>query len=285
VNKDDDVFEYVWCEGLQHRTCLQISTDQYSALSDVSSNILFFCSSCLSKLPEALRAFDSVNDACSQVEKSIKTIEVNLLNRFDGLTDQMNDLATKIVEANQELSDEEVVNSGQIANIVGPKHHSNLSTTFSSILSEEREKDKRKLNLILHNVPESTDINSDVRKQCDTDTAKAVFNQHLGIATSVSNATRLGKKGNRSRLLRVTVSSERDKAIILRNSTKVRSTNGEEFLKKLYITPDLTPTEREQNKALRSKLKEMNQQGNKYRIKNGQIVLRENKVPSAQQSK
>lgn len=65
-------------------------------------------------------------------------------------------------------------------------------------------------------------------------------------------------------------------------STKVRSKNGKEFLKKLYITPDLTPIEHEQNKALHSKLKEMNQQGNKYQIKNGRIVLRENRVPSAQ---
>ena len=108
------------------------------------------------------------------------------------------------------------------------------------------------------------------------------YYQHLGIPTSVSNATRLGKKGIKARLLRVTVSTERDKATILRNSTKVRSMNGIEYLKKLYITPDLTPMEREQNKALRSRLNEMNQQGNRYRIKNGQIVLREIQDPSAQ---
>ena len=58
--------------------------------------------------------------------------------------------------------------------------------------------------------------------------------------------------------------------------------NGVDYLRNLYITPDLTPAEREQNKALRSKLKEMNQQGNRYRIKNGQIVLREKQAPSAQ---
>ena len=111
------------------------------------------------------------------------------------------------------------------------------------------------------------------------------LNQHLGIATAVSNATKLGKKGNKSRLLQVTVSSYRDKVLILWNSTKVRSKDGEEFLKKLYITPDLTPIECEQNKALRSKLKEMNQQGRQYRIKNGRITLREDKAPSAQQPK
>jgi len=74
-------------------------------------------------------AFSSVNDACPQVEKSIKTVEVNLNN----LTDQVNDLSTKIVKANQELSDE-VVNSGQTylyQNGIGPTCHSNLSMTFS----------------------------------------------------------------------------------------------------------------------------------------------------------
>ena len=72
--------------------------------------------------------------------------------------------------------------------------HSNLSKTFSSILCEERERDKRRLNLILHNIPESTNSNNDVRKQDDIDTAATIFNQHLGIPTSVSNATGLERK-------------------------------------------------------------------------------------------
>jgi len=77
---------------------------------------------------------------------------------------------------------------------------SNFSITFSSVLPEGRDRNKRKLNLISHKVPESSDTNSDVRKQHDTDMAEAVFNQHLGIATTVSNARRLRKKGNKSRL-------------------------------------------------------------------------------------
>ena len=99
----------------------------------------------------------------------------------------------------------------------------------------------------------------------------------------MSNATRLGRKSTtKPRILRVTVATERDKALILRNSTKVRSVTGAEYLKNLFITPDMTPREREQNKALRSRLKEMNQSGNRYRIKNGQIVLRVEQEPSAQ---
>ena len=39
-----------------------------------------------------------------------------------------------------------------------------------------------------------------------------------------------------------------------------------------YITPDLIPQQQLQNKILRNKLAEMNQDGKLYRIKNGQIV-------------
>ena len=127
---------------------------------------------------------------------------------------------------------------------------SNLSKTFWTALSEEREKETWKLNLILHNIPKSDNPNNETRRQNDTDTAAAIFNQHLGIPTSVLNATRLRKKGVKARLLQVAVSTERDKAIIIRKSTKVRPMDGVEYLKNLYTTPDLTPAECEQNKAL-----------------------------------
>ena len=222
--------------------------------------------------------------ACSSMEKSIKSVEISLSNRFGSLTDQVSKLSSKLSEMKSEFAKNSFANDQHMTESAdnAPPQRSNLSKTFSTILSEEREKDKRRLNLILHNVPESDDPNSEARRQNDTDTAAAIFNQHLGIPTSVCNATRLGKKGAKARLLRVAVSNERDKAIILRNSTKVRSMNGVDYLRNLYITPDLAPAEREQNKALRSKLKEMNQQGNRYRIKNGQIVLREKQAPSAQ---
>ena len=63
----DDVFECYWCERVQHWTCLQISSDQYSALSHVSSNIC----SLPKKLPNALSHYDGNDDVCSTVDKSI----------------------------------------------------------------------------------------------------------------------------------------------------------------------------------------------------------------------
>ena len=70
----------------------------------------------------------------------------------------------------------------------------NVERVISSVLNEEKEKSKRKLNFILHNVPESNVENVDTRKQHDKDTAMAIINQHLSVPASISNVVRLGKR-------------------------------------------------------------------------------------------
>ena len=99
----------------------------------------------------------------------------------------------------------------------------------------------------------------------------------LQVTTKVTNAVRLGKKINTTdkvRLLKITVESEKEKASILRNAFKLRNRELPEHLGKIFITPDMTPKEREENKLLRAKLAEANKSGNNYKIKNGQIVRR-----------
>jgi len=62
----------------------------------------------------------------------------------------------------------------------------------------------------------------------------------------------LGKKCDKPRLLRVTVGSGEEKTKILQNCTKIRSISEPEYLKRIFITPDLTKKESEENKVLRN---------------------------------
>ena len=136
-------------------------------------------------------------------------------------------------------------------------------------------------NLIIHNVEESTAENGQARKDHDLNTVSSTLDQYVGVKTKVVNALRIGKKrqsesGSKPRLLKITVASEYEKALLLHNCTKLRDKNNPEDIRKIYVTPDLTPREQQQNKALRSQLAEMNKDGKKYWIKNGKIVQREN---------
>ena len=59
---------------------------------------------------------------------------------------------------------------------------------------------------------------------------------------------RIGKKRddpNKPRLLKITVSSLDDKVAVLRNKLRLRNQDNTEYIRKVFITPDLIPTEKE----------------------------------------
>jgi len=58
--------------------------------------------------------------------------------------------------------------------------------------------------------------------------------------------------------LKVTVGSTKKKASILKGCTKLCNKNNLTHVQKIYITPDLTPKQQAETKALRAKLKELN---------------------------
>jgi len=66
-----------------------------------------------------------------------------------------------------------------------------ITSTVASMLQEEREKDKRKLNLIVHGVPESASDISLERKEHDTELVTTIFNQRLEC---IDDILRLRKK-------------------------------------------------------------------------------------------
>ena len=285
---DSDVLECVWCEGLQHRSCTEISVEKYAALSDLPSNIVFFCTHCAYKLPSALMAYDKTKEACSVVEDTItsklKSLETTLTNKFNALTDQVNELSTKMnQESNIEMATDALPSTqAQVSSNQSELSVESIATMTASLMSEEKEKEKRKLNIIIHNLPESTLEDAQARKQEDIKNINSLLTKYIGVSTPISNAVRLGKKLESPRLLKVTVSTKEEKTLILRNRLKLRNKENPSNILKVFITSDLTPLEQQKQKQLRSQLTEMNKPGNKYYIKNGRITLRQQVSPPNQ---
>ena len=152
-----------------------------------------------------------------------------------------------------------------------------LSQAVSSCMSEEKEKQRRQLNLIVHNLAESSSTEGQQRKSDDTNKVTNILTNTLLVPAKVTNAVRLGKKvdtSDKARLLKITVETEKEKSGILRNAFKLWNKEIPEYSRKIFITPDMTPKERDENKLLRAKLSEANKSGNNFKIKNGQIVRR-----------
>jgi len=102
--------------------------------------------------------------------------------------EQYVDASQEMVCQSQETEQQKAVTSQPI--LADRRQHDEIAKAVSSVLKEEKEKSKRKLNIILHNIPESDADTPEVRKEHDTDSVKTIINQHLSIPASVSNVER-----------------------------------------------------------------------------------------------
>ena len=151
-----------------------------------------------------------------------------------------------------------------------------VASLTASLVAEQKEREKRELNLVLHNIPEPNTVDSSTRKQEDISQVNSILDKYVDVKLTINNPIRLGKKeANKARLLKITLASTQEKVLVLRNKLKLRKESNPEHIKKIFITPDYTPLEQKKNKALREQLSEMNKVQNIYRIKNGEIVRKE----------
>ena len=150
-----------------------------------------------------------------------------------------------------------------------------MASLTASLFNEQKERERRELNLIVHNMLESTASEGAGRKKDDIMKVTSVMKDNIKVKPTISNAIRLGKKGSdKPRLLKITVSSIEEKVTILRTKVKLRADSNPKYVRKIFVTPDLTPLEQRKNKALRQQLRELNKEEKIYRIKNGEIVRR-----------
>jgi len=113
------------------------------------------------------------------------------------------------MQENNEMSSDANESSTQIRAGILPRVESLsagcILSAVTPALSEERGKEKRKLNLIVHNVVGPT---AQARKKQDVDNISGIFSKNLGVTVKATNALGLGKKGDKPRLLKVTVDTE-----------------------------------------------------------------------------
>jgi len=74
----------------------------------------------------------------------------------------------------------------------------------------------------VHNLKESSSEDGATRKKDDVSKVNELLQNHMEVNPTINNAIRVGKRGERPRLLRITASTDAEKANILRNTFKLR---------------------------------------------------------------
>ena len=73
-----------------------------------------------------------------------------------------------------------------------------------------------------------------------TQSLLSMFQQQFNITTTITKAIRIGQHREKPRLLKSTVSTESEKAAILRNCTKLRNSRGPQLFRITSMAPGIT---------------------------------------------
>ena len=157
---------------------------------------------------------------------------------------------------------------------------------ISEVMQERAEIEKRQLNIIIHGLSETS---SDGSELSDKEAFETFCLEKLKVdGIQYKSAVRLGSKtppGNRTseqsrpwiRPIKIELSDATSKIKIIRALPELRKSGSP-----IYVTPDRTPKQREEEKVLREKCKKYNSEhGNdptEAYVKKGQMAFRERKV-------
>lgn len=286
------------CTGIFCRTCTNKSKEEYDGLlAGIAAKLHWYCDECNMLAMEAVQTDKLIEDRClyymskcsKELEKVKRVLEDKIDSEVSGIKEEQSKLKGEILKIKsedlpnlrKEMSDMKTgeIDKKQIGELINDK----ISENADSGLSEMSERNNRKSNLIVFNLPESTAEDVGSRRTHDSTHFSAICASELGIEVDIAprQVTRLGKPqdGNdKPRPLRVCLKSEESQKDILANAKKLaRSTV--ESSKKIFIKRDMTPLEREEDAKLRSlrdkKNKESQEKGEEITW-----IIRRNKVVS-----
>ena len=144
--------------------------------------------------------------------------------------------------------------------------------------AEDEEKARRKINVIIHGLPEPQAADSNDKKKEDCDTVQDLFHKISCDNVSVSNIMRLGPPrmdaDAQPRPVLADLASEEARNQVLKNAKNLRGWK-EGFWKMVFIHQDLTPKEREVRRKVVQELKMRRAAGEaNLIIVNGKIVVK-----------
>jgi len=283
------------CDFWHHIECEGVSDEVYTFLCkhEEDPTIGWYCKKCAVTCKNLMSMMLAFQDKMQQLEDSVYGIASTLNTKMDDLSTSLcSRLDAKEYRdgaAIEEVHKNVDAKMDSLADIVKNKakvdehfvHDCVEDAVMVKALKDQEEMEeirKRRTNVIIHGLVESTESGSEARQQQDENELQNLLHEIKCDDVSVTDMVRLGKKNDsgdgKPRPIKLIVASEDQKDKILRSSKNLRSKKDKGY-DRVFIHQDLTPTQRANRQKLVQELKERRSKGeeNLWIVK-GKIVVR-----------
>ena len=276
------------CDHWYHADCQEIPKQAYEAL--VLYKVLsWLCPECKKAVKNGdTKRMISLESKVDQIDKSmrehVKLVTQSLKEQEKAVENQTKILERSVKELHSQKSSYADIVKGTCSEVVEKVSASISSipqapasqaetknmTGIARVFDDFLDKDRRKNNLVVHNLPEA-DVGSQDRSGQDIRLFQELMKETFQMSVAVAKSFRVGRSvESRTRLLIITLETPGVKSDILRLAPQLRSSAK---WSNIYITPDLTRSEREAARKLREELAARRKAGEmNITIRKGKIV-------------
>lgn len=277
--------ESLMCDGCgmwYHASCQGISAGAFQALNKFGDELTWLCVSCKPKLAWIHTG--------NNLEKRIEEAEKKILNEMEKVTSEsikkrINDMEREItkkmleqkavIEVNSQalnkVAKEQKDMEEKVVKRIGEQQQTiESSSQMMRKAAQSKDMENRAVNIIIHNVEESTEESGETRKKHDHEKFKEIADSLGGEGAEVESIIRLKRKDDgenkKARLMLVKMKRAEEADMLFRRRYNLKSKGFEN----IYITKDMPPEEREKLRKLRIELNEKGKEN--YVIFRGKVV-------------
>jgi hypothetical protein len=225
------------CDGCQfwhHVACEKVADDVYQFLSahNDEPSLLWYYKKCIHTYKKMTGMMLALQEHHLQLEEKVKELTTSVSRKFDDLA---KDLAKKLDDRDNGQKKSEESSQAQVEEKFDTfmdkvmqkiDLKEDVGTAVSTKLKEEQEESeeirKRRTNVIIHGLRESTIDSAEGRMKADEDELTNLLHEVGCDDVSVGSIVRLGKRDddpvNKPRVLKVVMASEQQKDKILRQA-------------------------------------------------------------------
>lgn len=264
---------WLGCEGCSewfHTECEKISDVQYKVINEMGGSLKWKCKKCNEEEKDVLRvnAKGDNNDMVKELQKMFAELLDNKITNMEDklkaiISHEINTRLDKVEEKQKEEREEihlRIEKLERERRISEPnmmqsetrkefersdvnREPKDLRKHIHNELRELRERQDRRKNIIIMGLDEEIPMNT-------VDEGKKWIQETLEISTDIDIADcyRLGKKGNKTRAVKVNMKTEEQQKIIYNKRKVLINTEGGKY-RKVYINADKTKMQREEQKV------------------------------------
>ena len=278
TDESDKLMQCERCDGATCIQCLNMESKVYDLLKG-RMDLHWYCGECDKQAMAAIKADWEIEEKCAAYMSSLTL-------RMDSMQQEINRKAEKAT-----VDTTNIRLDGTNSDIV------KLSDKIELLYREPEEIEKRKNNIVIRGIPEHEGRGSNGEEEDEEDNDDDVSNHDvmsdidactellhsIGVDITPKSVHRIGKKyDGRSRPLKVILNSEKEKQCAIRSGPKVRSVNPTSVSfdpTRVFISPDMTILQRQEDIKLRDELKKKRLSNPNWTIRGKKLILRNPPAP------